>query len=179
MALDTRYGGWYFATAESVVRRWASANGCAGALDAPPRAAACDGSRACAVGVAGGAACVGFREGCAEGAVVLQCTHPGGHEVPAWAPKAVTAFMFQHPRRASLPLADPHSAEASGHALLLVALLALSASALAAALFCCRDGPACARRFARRARLGPLIPRPLAASERSIACVHATQANAR
>lgn len=97
VSIDTRYGGWYFVTATAIATAWARANGCLGAAQ-PPTPAGCTG-RACALSIAAGAECVGWSAGCADGASVVRCYHPGGHEVPAWAPTVLSAFMEEHPRR--------------------------------------------------------------------------------
>ena len=100
VAVDTAYGqsgGYFYHTSESVVRRWAAANGCDGASEGNGNATGCTaGSAACALGEANGAACEGFTKGCDGGSVVVGCLHPGGHEVPAWAPDALWAFMRAH-----------------------------------------------------------------------------------
>jgi len=100
VSLDTRWSGWYFATASATVRTWARTNGCAGEM---PTADGCNASMACALSMAAGAACVGYRAGCEGGARVVQCLHGNGHEVPGWAPDALWAFMLDHPER----IADP------------------------------------------------------------------------
>ena len=105
VAIDTRYGGYFYTTAEAVVRTWAVHNGCEHAATQPPTPAGCAGSGACEVATNGGAECVGFSSGCADGASVLKCIHPDGHAVPRWAAEAVFAFMGEQP--ASLPALPP------------------------------------------------------------------------
>ena len=97
VSVDTHYksGGWYFTSASAVTRTWAKANGCS---DTVPTLASCNSSTACVTSVAGGASCVGYREGCGTHGVVLHCLHTGGHEVPVWAADALWSFMKEHAR---------------------------------------------------------------------------------
>jgi len=103
--LDTSYrplsqGGWLFTSARAVSSRWALANGCDGASanasSATPRTGCADGDQACEIARVNGADCEYWRTGCASGASVLACLHPGGHSLPTWVPAAHWAFMEAH-----------------------------------------------------------------------------------
>ena len=155
--------GYFYVTASRVVRTWATANACHGARDgAAPTAAGCGGASACAIGDAGGATCVGFSDGCAHGAVVLQCTHPGGHVTPQWAPEAIHAFMNEQPRSLAGWSVRAPAAEAHGSRAAAIVLGVAAAVVVAVALLCMP----CTRRLAGRSRFAPrklkeLAPRTL------------------
>jgi poly(3-hydroxybutyrate) depolymerase len=98
IAVDTHWSGWLYASADAVTGAWADANGCANA-SSEPTVRGCGGSEVCELGNAAGSVCTGWSFGCASGASVLRCIHPGGHDVPPWVPQALWAFMQEHPTR--------------------------------------------------------------------------------
>ena len=98
VALDTRWGGWYWQTADFITQQWARANGCDHSNTTDTNASRCEGE-ACVVAAAAGARCVGWTAGCRRGAQVLRCYHQGGHEVPLWSASWLWAFMREHMRK--------------------------------------------------------------------------------
>ena len=52
------------------------------------------------------ATCSFWRQ-CAGGSEVIECVHPGGHEMQSWFPRALWTFMGRHSLEGRVPLGPP------------------------------------------------------------------------